>query len=188
MKWFEAVLRPRFEQLQAVAPDSIADDVATVAAALDGGDEAAGQAADHRITRLSADECGWTRVPVSAVDHAFEGAPSTVRAGIVAFEVTNDGDEAHMVKIVQRNDGVTTPIAEFLGLSEERQDEQLVSIEPEDFADPGDLAIAIADLRPGDYALVCELPVGTTSAFEADDNGGAPAHASQGMVHEFTVE
>lgn len=184
--WVDSVLRPRFERLEALAPDAVADDLASVAAALEGGDEAEGQAAAHRITRFSADECGWRRVELTAVEYAFDGAPETVPAGIVSFEVTNEGDEAHMVKIVRRNDGVTTPFAELLALPEERQDELLEGFEPEDFAEPGDLAITVADLRPGHYALVCELPVGTAD-LEAGLSDGA-THASAGMVHQFTVE
>ena len=109
-------------------------------------------------------------------------------AGVVAFDVTNEGDEAHMVKLVRRRDGVTASFTELLDLPEDAEDDALQTFEPEEFLDPGQQGVAVADLAPGSYALVCELAVGTRSTAEVTGSGSGPTHADEGMVHEFTVE
>ena len=191
-EWFTTILVPLFEQLQATAPGELDDDdVAAVAAALEGGDEAEGQAANVRIGQHAAQTCDWSTHAVSLTDYAFDGVPATVTAGVVAFDLTNDGEEAHMAKLVRRPDDVTTPFSELLALPEEQQDEILEGFEPEVFLDPGQQAMMIFDLLPGTYALVDELPVGTTSLAELESgehDGTTPSHADEGMIHEFTVE
>lgn len=186
-EWFKSVLVPRFEQLEANAPEVLVEDLAAIGATLEGGDEDKGKAAARRVHEFAAENCGWERHDVTAVEYSFEAAPAAVDAGVVTFAVANDGDEAHVAKIVRRNDGVTTSFAELLALPEARQDELLEGIDPEAFVDPGDRWFVVAELRPGDYALVCELPVGTTTLAEIDERSGARTHAAEGMVHEFTV-
>ena len=185
--WFDSVLRPRFDRLRTTAPAALDQHVDAVAAALDGGDEADGQDANERIHDHAATDCRWSRHRLTADEYTFRDAPTTVPAGIVTFEVVNDGDEAHMVKIVRRNDDVTLPFAEIVTLPEDRQDELVEGFEPEAFIEAGDDGFIVADLPAGDYALVCELTVGTatTDDVEATD---APTHAVEGMVHEFTVK
>lgn len=48
------------------------------------------------------------------------------------------------------------------------------------FAEPGDEGSALVTLEPGDYAMVCFVPVG------GGEDG--PPHFTEGMLHEFTVE
>jgi len=187
-EWFESVLVPRFDALEAEAPDGLLGDVATVRAALEGGDEAEGEAAAGRIHEFSVANCGWASQTVTATEYAFEGVPDEVPAGIVSFEVVNHGNEAHMLEVVRRNDGVTAPFAELLALPEDEFDELVEGFEPEAFLDPGDEGFVVADLGRGAYALVCELPVGTPTLEEIEFESDAPSHAAEGMVHEFTVE
>jgi hypothetical protein len=93
-----------------------------------------------------------------------------------------------MLEVVRRNDGVTIPFAELLALPEDELDQLVEGFEPEAFLDPGDEGFVVADLGPGAYALVCDLPVGTPTLEEIEFESDAPSHAAEGMVHEFTVE
>ncbi|MGH9111352.1 MAG: hypothetical protein ACRDZN_03490 [Acidimicrobiales bacterium] len=172
---FESVLLPRFEALEAAAPAEIEGAVGAIRAALDGeGDEGEAEAANLRIHEYSAGACEWNTVEVAAVEFAFEGAPASLPAGVVSFEVVNQGDEAHSLVVLRRNEGVSTPFADLVALPDDELFEQAEPIEPGAFVDPGGEDFAVADLAPGDYALVCTLPIGTATLDEAD--------------HEFTVD
>jgi hypothetical protein len=48
------------------------------------------------------------------------------------------------------------------------------------FAPPGEEDFLVADLEPGDYIVLCTVPVGPTST-------DGPPHAMQGMVAELTI-
>jgi hypothetical protein len=187
---FETVLLPRFDALEVNATADVEDDLTIVRAALDGeGDEAEAEQAVVRIHRFSAERCGWSTHTVLALDYAFEGAPDTVASGIVSFDVANDGDEAHMLGIIRRNDGVSTPFAELAQLPVDDIEAMVELSEPAAFLEPGHEGFAVAELEPGEYALICFVPVGTTNLFEIDhDQSDGPSHAAEGMVHEFTVE
>lgn len=184
--WFESVLEPRLEDLRTHAPTSLGDELDAIAAALEGGDEAAAQAANARLHHRAVTACGWARYRIDADEYVFHEAPATVRAGVVSFDVANGGVETHMVKIVRRNDGVTMPFTEIVTVPEDRQDELVESFEPEAFVEPGDDGFVVADVTPGDYALICDLPVG--SAAGGNEASGVRTHAVEGMVHEFTVQ
>jgi hypothetical protein len=124
--------------------------------------------------------CEFESVPVSAIDYAFEGVPATIEAGTVSFPFTNESEaEEHELVLMRKADGVTSSFTELLELPEEEAMTQVEFLGAA-FAPPGGEGAALADLEPGEYAMICFIPVGG-----AEDG---PPHFTQGMIQEFTVE
>jgi len=181
-------IAPMFDTVAENAPDAVADLAdelnATVQPLLEGDAEAFNaDGTFETYTEFLGDSvgtCDFNSVDVSAVDYAFEGAPDTVAAGTVAFNLTNDSEgEEHEMVVLRRADGVDLTWAELLDLPEE---EAMTNAEfkAAAFAPPGASGATLAELEAGDYAMVCFIPVG------GGEDG--PPHFTQGMIHEFTVE
>ena len=132
-----------------------------------------------------ADNCGFERVEVTAVDYAFEGVPETLPAGIVTFGFSNEGDEVHEMLIVRYKDPSTT-IEDLIELSDEQAQEKIDFLGAS-FGPPGATDTESKELVPGKYALVCFVPVGSTSPKAARKADGPP-HVARGMSAELTVE
>ena len=127
----------------------------------------------------ASETCEFAEVEVSATDYAFD-APDTIAAGTVSFAFTNASEaEEHEMIVFSRADGVDLTFEEILALPEEEGESKTV-FATATFAPPGESSSTLATLEPGDYAMVCFIPVGG-----AEDG---PPHFTQGMVHEFTVE
>jgi hypothetical protein len=192
------------------APDDVADQMQPLVELLEQDPEAAFESeelvmAETAADRYALDNCGDTTVELEAVNYAFTDAPSEVDAGRVAFSLTNHSqtDEAHEALLLRKNDDVTgsahDAVASALG-------DQPVSVETpfgafEGFslvgasvAEPpgGDAEdVFVVDLDPGEYILVCMLPVGSAELGEAYFMGeqiDADYHFEEGMFAEFTVD
>jgi plastocyanin len=132
--------------------------------------------------------CGYTQIDVTGVEYAFEGLPETIPAGTVAIRFTDTGAEWHEIAIyrVKGKDSVR----KIVGLSEKEQRKKLEEIGGT-FAMQGQTSYTIAELtKPGRYALICHLPVGSTDAQAADEaeRENAKSHAAEGMYATITVE
>jgi len=168
------------------APEELAEPVeAAVTAAREalGGDESAFDDAFFEsiaaIDGYRFDHCPTdAQVEVAAVEYAFEDAPATVPAGTVAFKMSNEGEEEHEMVVFARAEGETRSFQELVELPEGESDDAVRFVGAA-FAPPGSDGVVIADLEPGDYAMVCFIPVGG-----AEDG---PPHAAEGMLAEFTV-
>jgi hypothetical protein len=78
-------------------------------------------------------------------------------------------------------------IEELLALPEKKVNKKVEFIGG-DFAEQDATTYAYVDLKKsGRYAMVCFLPVGSTS-FEALETAQGAPHAAEGMAAEFTVE
>jgi hypothetical protein len=170
------------------APDELSDAASTIDSALQdlaGGDAEAFNADDTFMTytELSAgaiDACEFETVDVAGVDYGYEGVPSTIPAGTVAFRFANESDtEEHEMAILKKADGVQLSWEELVELPEE---EAMTKAEflGAAFAPPGGDSGTFAELSPGEYAMICFIPVG------GSEDG--PPHFTQGMLQEFTVE
>jgi uncharacterized cupredoxin-like copper-binding protein len=125
------------------------------------------------------DSCDFPTEKVTAVDYAFQGAPDTVSAGTVAFDLTNQAkDEQHEMVILRKKDETTQSWSELLQLPEDQAESATTYVASAQAA-PGQSSSTLAKLTPGSYAMICFLPVGGAE-------GGQP-HFTKGMVHEFTV-
>ncbi|MGH9210085.1 MAG: hypothetical protein ACRD2C_05315 [Acidimicrobiales bacterium] len=187
-------LVPLAEDLAATAPDEVSEAadavVATVEEVAVTGDFAPfedpgfNDLADQG-QEFAREECGWTTHTVRAVDYGFEGLPEELAAGVVTFELVNEGHEMHEMALFRKNDGVTASAEELLALPEAEVEEQVTFV-TQVLAEPGDTEVTTAELAAGDYVAVCFVPVGLTSE-ETEPAEDAPPHFSQGMVSEFTV-
>jgi hypothetical protein len=176
---------------ESTAPESLADDAATVVATFttlaEGGDPSAFADPEY-VTAAAAvadayfDGCETSaQLDVDGVDYGFEGLPSEVAAGRVAIRFTNatDHDEPHELVLFRIADGATETVEELLALPEE---EAASKMSPAGvvFADaPGSEAATMLDLEPGRYAAVCFIPIG------GGEDG--PPHFTGGMVAELEV-
>jgi len=182
-------LAPTFATIAENAPDDLADTASELNAAIQALTKGDAEAFNADSTFETYTEflggaikaCEFETVDVTGVDYAFDGVPETIEAGTVAFDFTNatEADEEHEMIILKKADGVTLSFEDILALPEEEAMEkgQFVGAA---FAPPGEKGLALADLEPGSYAMVCFIPVG----------GGeeGPPHFTQGMLQEFSVE
>jgi hypothetical protein len=142
----------------------------------------------NAIDEYRYNSCGYTQVDVTGVEYAFEGLPKTVPAGTVAIRFTDTGAELHELAIarVKGKDSVK----KIVGLSEKEQRKKLEEVGGT-FAMQGQTAYTIAELtKPGRYAVICHLPVGSTSveALEEAEKDHPKSHAEEGMYATITVE
>ena len=189
MEEFSAALLPMLDQLAADVPEEIASDLETIDSALRGsiesGEDPFGQPgfveADRAVDEYVADNCGFEIYTVRAVDYAFEDVPDTIEAGIVGFDLENDGREVHEMVLFRINDDVDLSIQELTELPEE-ESQSMVEFVTVAFAAPGESDITFHDLRPGRYGMLCFIPLGTTdmSILEGEPSGEATGDATGG--------
>ena len=166
---------------------------ASLAAVLIAGCASAPGAPGPATTAPSADTAGPSAgagdaLPVTGTEYAFGGVPATVRAG-TALTFRNDGRELHEMVVLRRNAGVAETFDELLKLPQD-QAMKLVAVVGGVQAAPGEAVPqpVVAD-QPGEYALICFIPQGTTAAPSAGASLPAgPPHFILGMLATFTVE
>lgn len=112
-------------------------------------------------------------IPVQAVDFGYEGIPAEVPSGLVAFEMSNAGEQAHEFVLFKLGEGVD--LDQLLASDEEPSEEEAMEVGGT-FAPPGETAFANVELDAGDYAVVCFIP----------GPEGKP-HYELGMKSTFTV-
>jgi hypothetical protein len=183
-------LAPIFQTIADEAPDDLAASAeelnASVQALTEGDAEAFNaEATFEQYTELvggAVDACEFETVDVTGIDYAYQGVPETIEAGTVAFAFTNAAEsEDHMMGIVKKKDDVDLTWDELLALPDEEA-EASTEFKGEAFAPAGESGNALAELDPGEYAMICFIPVGSP---EVEDG---PPHFTEGMIQEFTVE
>lgn len=140
---------------------------------------------EEEVDEWVADNCGFEQVDVAAVDYAFEGVPDTLPAGLTTFAFSNEGEEMHEMLMVRFKDPSTT-VEDLLKLSEKKA-QSMLDFLGASFGPPGASDVESKELTAGKYALLCFVPVGSTSE-EAARKAKGPPHAVRGMTAEFTVE
>jgi hypothetical protein len=137
-----------------------------------------------QVDEWVAGNCGYSVTDVTGVDYAFEGIPDDVGRGVNLFKFTNEGAELHEMLVVRLKGDES--LEELLALPE-RQAQRRTVFQGVTFAEQGATSYLYLDLaRPGRYAAVCFLPVGSTDQAAAESAEGPP-HAAEGMATEFTV-
>jgi hypothetical protein len=183
-----AQLAPLLDDMEANAPDAVRDDVedlndTAIQPLLDGDGEAFNSdetfEAYGNLVDASSEPCDFQQVGVKALEYQFQGAPTTLKAGTYSLQMSNIGKEDHEMIVVRKADGVTQSIEEIANLPEEQSD-SMVEFAGAVMAGPGQSSSTLSTLEPGEYGIVCFLPVG-------GGEDGAP-HFTQGMFAEFTVE
>ena len=138
------------------------------------------QADPAATNEWAAANCGWTKIAVTAEDFHFTGVPDTLEAGDDEFDMTNTGKEFHVLVIVKRKDGVIDSFEQLLSdPSGEAKVETLLGVA----APPGVPASSSVRLEPGEYLVLCPIPIGTSG----DTQGSGPPHFTAGMQQALTV-
>jgi hypothetical protein len=188
-------MKPLVDDLVAVAPEELADEIEVMTAALDQlastGDFAAfdapeAKAAGSTLHAFDLANCGWESVELTTVDYGFEGLPTSLPAGVTSFDFSNEGNDVHELALMRKNDGVTESAEELLALGEEEASTKVTFLGAGGPIPAGESEYLVAELTRGDYVAVCFLPVGMTAMDGPPPEG--PPHFTQGMVSEFTVE
>lgn len=219
LETFAQDITPLLDDMGSNAPAEVTNEVSLVVEAarqaVEQGDPSSTETleffqADDAVDDFVYENCELeTTQEIVAVDYAYEGVPASLPAGEVGLRLDNQGDEVHEAVIFRINDDVDMDIEELLQLPEEEAESQ-VEFTGVAFAGPGENGSAVVDLAPGRYALVCFIPLETTSlealfeqpaasegssdgsaaATEAGSEGSAegPPHFTQGMVAELEVE
>jgi uncharacterized cupredoxin-like copper-binding protein len=137
--------------------------------------------------------CGWGKVEVTAVNYAFGGVPKELKRGATSFELTNNGTEHHEMVIFRKNDDATESFDELLALPEDQAETKVTFVAASDATPKQEGVYTVASLRPGEYAMVCFIPVGSTPEAEAAAEAAkqeiqGPPHYTRGMKSEFTIK
>jgi hypothetical protein len=137
--------------------------------------------------------CGWEKVEVNAVNYAFGGVPQELKRGATSFELTNNGTEHHEMVIFRKNDGTTETFDELLALPEDQAETKVTFVAAGDAMPRQEGIYTVANLRSGEYAMVCFIPVGSTPEAEAAAEAAkqeiqGPPHFTRGMKSEFTIK
>jgi len=192
-KAFAGSLVPFLSDMAASAPSSIKPLVTAVApvvaTAAESGDVSVFEAPEftsalNELHAASLEGCEWATTDVEMKEYHFMGLPDSLPSGVMSFELTNTGNEPHVIEIVRKNDGVTESFEELLALSQEEAFAKVTSV-GSGFAAPGESSYVLVDFAPGEYLALCPLPIGWV------DMSGPPPdaapHFTEGMSHEFTV-
>lgn len=191
--WLDDEFIPAADELEASAPAEAKDEVAKVVAFLKDKREQAFDdpgfgAVEAPANEAAARVCDAATLSVRGVEYAFEGVDGDVDAGRTMISFENAGEEMHELVLVRKKDGVTDSWDALL----EAEDDSKVDFVASAFDAPGGAKdTTMVDLAPGDYLMLCFVPVGTTpdkvDAVESGGDPGGPPHFTRGMRQEFTV-
>jgi hypothetical protein len=140
------------------------------------------------IDQYRYNSCGYQQLQATGIEYEFQGLPKTVPAGKVAIQFTDNGAEIHELEVLRVKGKDSAK--KLAGLSEKELSNKAEEV-GSTFAMQGQTAYAFADMsKPGRYAVLCHLPVGSTSGQAAEEAGKkhAKSHAQEGMYATITVE
>jgi plastocyanin len=143
------------------------------------------------LAALALSACGGTdggggggTVDVTLQEWAVIPAQSSVEAGSVTFEVTNEGPEHPHELVVIRTDLAPDALPTMPeGMVDEEGEGIEIIGEIEEFP-TGETRSATFDLDPGGYVLVCNV----AGEEGGEHGGGGEIHYEMGMRAAFTVE
>ncbi|MBA3606044.1 MAG: hypothetical protein H0W46_08755, partial [Acidimicrobiia bacterium] len=109
-------------------------------------------------------------------------------AGQLGLLLTNDGEEAHEIAVLRKNEGVTATWDELLELPEEEAREMVTEVGGAFAPTNGAVGLLVGELEAGEHIALCFIPVGTSMGDDGEFiEGDGPPHFVEGMRHEFTV-
>jgi hypothetical protein len=134
--------------------------------------------------------CGYQTADVTATEYEFVGLPKTFTPGPVAIKFTDTGAEIHEMAALRLK--TKDSVKKVLGLSDKEQQKKAENVGAA-FVQQGETDFFILDFsKPGRYAVVCFLPVGSTSQREIEkkshEHGGGTPHWKKGMYASITVQ
>jgi hypothetical protein len=140
------------------------------------------------IDQYRYNSCGYQQLQATGIEYEFQGLPKTVPAGKVAIQFTDTGSEIHELEVLRIKGKDSAK--KLTGLSEKELGKKAEEV-GSTFAMQGQTGYAFADMsKTGRYAVLCHLPVGSTSPQAAEEafKEHAKTHAQRGMYAEITVE
>lgn len=175
------------------APESSSDDAATIVnavgdmandpSALDNPEVSAAlqSVGDKVYDGCDADK----KLDVTGIDYAFEDIPDQIDAGRVAIRFSNDSaaNEPHELVLATGADGQSA--ADLAALPIDQLFQQARPLAVAFTTGPDTHATTLVDLEPGEYLVICTLPVGGFA--EGQDGPPADPHSHHGMVTTLTV-
>jgi hypothetical protein len=200
-KFARESIRPLADDIVANAPEEVKNEIAVLNNAVrevenTGNFEVFDRPDVARASRTAHEfdlrNCGWEKIEVTAVNYSFGGVSNELKRGANSFELKNNATEHHEMVIFRKNDDTTETFDQLLALPEEEAEKKVTFVAAND-ATPGEEGVyTVANLRSGQYAMVCFIPVGSTpeaekAAEEAKQEIQGPPHFTRGMKSEFTV-
>lgn len=140
------------------------------------------------IDQYRYNSCGYQQLQATGIEYEFQGLPKTVPSGKVAIQFTDNGAEIHELEVLRVKGKDSAK--KLAGLSEKELSKKAEEV-GSTFAMQGQTGYAFADMsKPGRYAVLCHLPVGSTSGQAAEEafKKHAKTHAQRGMYADITVE
>lgn len=188
-----AAMTSAAEQFAAEAPDASSDDATTIAAAVGAMADDPGaletpeaSAALRAVGDQVYDECDADeKLDVEGVDYAFESLPDEIDAGRVSIRFANDSEsgEPHELVLATGANGESAADLAALPIDQLFQAARPLAVA---FTDAPDThATTLVDLEPGEYLVICTLPVG--GFVEGQEGPPADPHSAHGMVKTLTV-
>ena len=188
-----AALAPAAQAFADAAPDAASDDAATIVAAVSNMnddpsalDNPEVSAALQSVGDAVYDDCDADKkLDVTGIDYAFEDIPNQIDAGRVAIRLTNDSaaGEPHELVLATGTDGQSA--ADLAGLPIDQLFQQARPLAVAFTNGPDSHATTLVDLPPGEYLVICTLPVGGFA--EGQDGPPADPHSHHGMVTTLKV-
>jgi uncharacterized cupredoxin-like copper-binding protein len=185
---------PLLDAVETEAPETIAGEVGVIVsaarAALEEQDTSGIESdefntSDGALDAYLADNCETQKATVTAVDYGFENLPESLAAGRVTFEFSNGGAELHEMLLMRiLEEGLS--VDDLLQMPEKKAMKKVEFVRAL-FAPPGESDVESLDLEAGEYAVLCFVPMGSTS-LEAAESAEGPPHAMEGMTAQFTVQ
>ena len=130
----------------------------------------------------AADNCGYERLDVTAVDYGFQGMPADLEPGKYAIVFTNGTKkgEFHELAMFTPKDA-TQSLDELLALPEGEGEDATEEVGGT-FAPPGQKGVAFVEITDGPVYYACFVPEGSGEGKE----DGAP-HFTLGMKGEIAI-
>lgn len=200
---FVATIRPHVDAMAAQAPRQVAAAVLQVSegvARLDAGDMSVLGAPEinEAFAAIEAEvrtACDVTAVDLTATDFAFDRPAEPIRAGLVSLQLTNDGEQPHVLLLSrapdEHPDGDVAFVTDLLSAVTEVEaggsPDAIAVFEPYIvegngvFAGPGDTGTMTRDLEAGTYVYYCPIPVDFSDP-------GSQTHLELGMLGRITLE
>jgi hypothetical protein len=174
---------------ESTAPPEVAADVQSIAGIIRSAAQSNQDPTENPvIDQYRYNSCGYQQLQATGIEYEFQGLPKTVPAGKVAIQFTDNGAEIHELEVLRVKGKDSAK--KLAGLSEKELSNKAEEV-GSTFAMQGQTAYAFADMsKPGRYAVLCHLPVGSTSGQAAEEAGKkhAKSHAQEGMYATITVE
>ena len=123
---------------------------------------------------------GGGDVSVGLSEWIVQPDPTSISAGEVTFEASNEGSEAHELVIVKAASAADLPTDATGKVDESALPAGAFIGEIEEFA-AGSTESATFDLEAGNYILFCNI-------VEEESDGSFESHFQEGMVASFTVD